>query len=276
MVYDLFIEDLPKIIDVSKDRLLAPTFQLAPQGTGQTVIGGSTHFPLVTFLPGLAYVSEVIYREFVPSYLSKVYLKVGDTPDFLYLENFFETLPKGKGWDKIHNLSILNLASLARTPARANEVMDTILSARALQALVVNLRLQDLYLPPDWQHPPRSREEALQYTNNPAKSADAPFLMDQYELHRLFTMKHLKRVILKVEHGFFQQTPRSVCILGDLADLLRDGFRASQGVLDASVGGTEHSSYDCHHCKYHQRLKKSIAFALFIVFCGLFVSSLLS
>ncbi|KAF2822843.1 hypothetical protein CC86DRAFT_396432 [Ophiobolus disseminans] len=235
MVYDFIIKDLPKIINVSKDRLLASVFQLAMQGTAQTIVGGSTQYPLVTFLPGVAYVNNTIYTEFVPAYLSKIYLKVGASPDFLYLENFFETLPNGKGWDNILNLSLLNLASLARSPARANEVMDTIIGARALQVLVINFRLQDLYLPPDWRHPPCSREEALEYTNNPAKTAGAKYLMEQYEFHRLFAMKHLKRIIIKVEHGFFQQTPRSNCILGDLADVIRDGFRAASGVIDASV-----------------------------------------
>jgi hypothetical protein len=235
MVYDFIIQDLSKIVDLSKDRLLAPAFRIALEGNAHKVVGGSTDFPLVNFLPAFAYASDAIYSEFVPMYLSKAYLMIGDTPDFLYLENFFETLPSGKGWDKIVHLSMLNLASLARSPARANEMMDTILSARALQVLVVDFRLQDLYLPPDWQHSPRSSEEALHYTNNPAKSVDAHFLMDQYELHRLFTMKHLRRVIFQVEHGFFQHTPRSICVLGDLADMLRDGFRATQGVVDASV-----------------------------------------
>lgn len=236
MVYNLIIDDLPKIIDVSKDRLLNEVFRLSMQGTAQTVIGGSIQFPLVTFLPGFAYVKRAIYNELVPAYLKEVRLDVGDTPDFLYLENFFETLPRANGWDKIPNLSMLSLASLARSPARANEVMDTILSARALQVLVLNFRLEDLYLPPDWPKPPTSREEALNYRYNPAKCAvDARFFIDQYELDRLFTMRHLKRVIFKVEHGFFEHTPRSNCTLADLGDLLGDGFRVTQGVTGSSV-----------------------------------------
>jgi hypothetical protein len=97
LIYNYVIDDLPKIIDVSNDRALAPVFQLQPQGSSQTVVGGSTNSGLVTFLPGIAYVNDVVYGEFVPTYLQRIYLNIGATPDLLYLENFFETLPKGDG-----------------------------------------------------------------------------------------------------------------------------------------------------------------------------------
>ena len=130
---------------------------------------------------------------------------------------------------------MLDLASLARSPARANEVMDTVLGAIALQVLVINLRLRDLYLPPDWQHEPCSRDEALRYTISPISAVGAGCLMDRYEFRRLFEMECLKRVIIKVEHGFFSHTPRSVCVMGGLAELLRAGFEAAPGVADAAV-----------------------------------------
>jgi hypothetical protein len=149
IVYEYVIDELPKVIDVSNDRLLAPAFQLATQGNAQTVVGGSSHHGLVTFLPGIAYVNDVIYREFTPAYLRRIYLNIGASPDFLYLENFFDTLPRGDGWGKIVNLTMLNLAIIARTPGRATEIMDTILQATNLQVLVLNLTLADLYLPPD-------------------------------------------------------------------------------------------------------------------------------
>jgi hypothetical protein len=154
IVYEYVIESLPKIIDVSNDRLLDPAFQISTQGSAQTVVGSSCHHGLVTFLPGIAYVNKVIYREFVPSYLRCIYLNIGATPHFPYLENVFDTLPRGEGWDKIINLTMLNLASTALTPGRATEVIDTILQATSLLVLVLNFTLADFYLPPDWPSPP--------------------------------------------------------------------------------------------------------------------------
>jgi hypothetical protein len=224
MIYDHVVDDLPNIIDVSNDRLLAPVFQLA---TAQTVVGGSNRLPLVTFLPSIAYVNDTIYAEFVPTYLRKVYLQIGDTPDLLYLENFFETLPTGKGWEKITNLTILNLATVSRTPGRATEVMDTILQASSLQVLVLNFRLQDFYLPPDWPASPESREEALVLQQNPPKAVDVRYLMTEYQFDRLFAIQHLKRLIIKIEHGYFEHTPRSIAVLGDLKEVLMEGLKES-------------------------------------------------
>lgn len=179
IVYEHVIEDLPKIIDVSNDRLLAAAFRLALQGNAQTVVGGSTHHGLVTFQPGIAYVNDIIYREFVTTYLRRIYLSIGATPDFLYLENLFETLPRGDGWGKIVNLTMLNLATIARTPGRATEVMDAILQATSLQVLVLNLTLQDLYLPPNWPPPPTSRQDALFMQRNPPRAVSANYLMNE-------------------------------------------------------------------------------------------------
>jgi hypothetical protein len=230
MVYEHIVEYLPKIIDVSKDRLLAPAFQLEMDGNTQTVAGGSENLPLVTFLPGIAYVNDIVYAEFVPTYLRKIHLQIGETPDFLYLENFFETLPRGKGWERIVNLMILNLAEVARTPGRTTEMMDTIHQAINLQVLVLNFRLQDFYLPPDWPETPTSKEEARILQNNPPKTVDARYLMREYQFDRLFEMEHLKRLIIKVEHGFFEHNPRSVQVLGDLKEYLMEGMRDMTGV----------------------------------------------
>jgi hypothetical protein len=231
MIYDYVIEDLPKIIDVSNDRLLAPVFQLAAT---HTVVGGSSRLPLVTFLPSIAYLNDAIYAEFVPTYLRKIYLHIGERPDLLYLENSFETLPTGKGWKKITNLTILNLATVARTPGRAKEVMDTILQATNLQGLVIN-RLQDFYLPPDWPASPDSRQEAMALQQNPAKAVDARYIMNEYQLDHLFTMPSLRRIIIKIEHGYFAHTPRSIAVLGDLKDLLMGVFKeSSKGVRDVT------------------------------------------
>jgi hypothetical protein len=234
MIYDHIIDDLPKIIDVSNDRLLAPAFQLALQGDAQTVVGGSPDLPLVTFLPGIAYVNNTLYNEFVPAYLRKIYLQIGDTPDFMYLENFFEILPNGKGWEKIINLTILNLADVARTPGRATELMDTILQASNLQVFVINFRLQDFYLPPDWLVTPTSREEARDFQNNPPRSVDAQYLMTEYQFGRLFTMNHLKRLIIKIDHGFFEHNPRSIAVLGDLKDALMAGLRTGENAKEVT------------------------------------------
>jgi hypothetical protein len=232
MIYDHVINDLPKIIDVSNDRLLAPMFQLV---TTQTVVGGSSRLPLVTFLPSIAYVNDTIYTEFVPTYLHKIYLQIGDTPDLLYLKNFFETLPAGKGWERMSNLTILNLATVARSPGRATEVMDTILQARSLQVLVLNFHLQDFYLPPDWPASPDSRDEALVLQQNPPKAVDARYLMIEYQFARLFSMQRLERLIIKIEHGYFEHTPRSIAVLGDLREVLMEGLKeSSEDVKDVT------------------------------------------
>jgi hypothetical protein len=230
MVYEHIVEYLPKIIDVSKDRLLAPAFQLEMDGNTQTVAGGSENLPLVTFLPGIAYVNDIVYAEFVPTYLRKIHLQIGETPNFLYLENFFETLPRGKGWERIVNLTILNLAEVARTPSRATEMMDTIHQAVNLQVLVLNFRLQDFYLPPDWPETPTSKEEACILQNNPPKTVDARYFMREYQFDQLFEMEHLKRLIIKVEHGFFEHDPRSVQVLGDLKEYLMERMKYMDGV----------------------------------------------
>jgi hypothetical protein len=119
---------------------------------------------------------------------------------------------------------MLNLASIARTPGRATEVVDTILQATNLQILVLSLRLQDLYLPPDWPTPPTNREEALAIQRNPPKSVDAEYLMRQYQFPRLFSMKHMNRLIINIEHGFFEHTPQSIAVLGDLRMALMAGL----------------------------------------------------
>jgi hypothetical protein len=229
LVYDHIVNYLPKIINVSDDRLLSPAFQFEMDGNAQTVVGGSENFPLVTFLPGIAYVHGRVYAEFVPTYLRKIHLQIGASPDFLYLENFFEMLPPGKGWEKILNLTMLNLAEVARTPGRATEVMDTILQATNLQVLVLNFRLQDFYLPPDWPSAPTSKEEARILQNNPPKTVDARYLIREYQFDRLFTMAHLKRLIIKIDHGFFEHNPCSIQVLGDLKQFLMEGMSGDEG-----------------------------------------------
>jgi hypothetical protein len=227
IVYGSVIDDLPKIIDMSNDRLLAPALQLSTHGSAQTIVGGSNHHGLVTFLPGIAYVNEVIYREFTPTYLRRIYLNIGETPDLLYLENFFDTLPRGDGWGKIINLTMLNLATIARTPSRATEVVDTILQAINLQVLVLNLTLADFYLPPDWSSPPSSRQEALILQRNPPRTVSANSLMNEFQFRRLFSLRHIKRLMIKLEHGPFGHNPRSIGVLGDLREELMAGFWAS-------------------------------------------------
>jgi hypothetical protein len=229
LVYEHVVNYLPKIINVSNDRLLPPAFQLEMEGSAQTVIGGSENFPLVTFLPGIAYVHERVYVEFVPTYLRQIHLQVGDSLDFLYLENFFETLPRGKGWEKILNLTMLNLAEVARTPGRATGVMDAILQASNLQVLVLNFRFQDFYLPPDWPAAPTSKEEARALQNNPPKTVDARYLMREYQFDRLLTMSHLNRLNIKIDHGFFEHNPRSIQTLGDLKQFLIEGMAGDEG-----------------------------------------------
>jgi hypothetical protein len=229
LVYDHIVDYLPKIINVSDDRLLSPAFQFEMDGNAQTVVGGFENFPLVTFLPGIAYVHESVYAEFVPSYFRKIHLQIGASPDFMYLENFFETLPLGRGWGKILNLTMLNLVEVARTPGRATEVMDTIVQATNLQVLVLNFRLQDFYLPPDWPSAPTSEEEARILQNNPPKTVDARYLMREYQFNRLFTMAHLKRLIIKIDHGFFEYNPSSIQVLGDLKQFLMKGMAGDEG-----------------------------------------------
>jgi hypothetical protein len=230
LVYSHIISDLSKIINVSNDRLLAPTFQLS----NQTIIGGSSQHPLVTFLPGIAYINNHIYNEFVPAYLRHIYLKISDTPDLLYLENFFDTLPRDNGWHKINNLTLLDVASLARTPGRANEVMDTILHAPNLKVVVLNFKLCDFYLPPDWPFLPESRAEAVALQSNPPRVVDAEYLMTEYQFARLFGLRELRRLIVKIEHGFFEHTPRSIGVVADLKATLMAGLGREAGVSEVS------------------------------------------
>jgi hypothetical protein len=227
MVYKHIVDDLPKIINVSNDRLLAPTFQLVTIGDEKTVVGGSTQHPLVTFLPGIAYLNDNIYKEFVPVYLHQIYLNIAESPDLLYLDNFFDTLPPGKGWSMINNLTLLDLASISRTPGRANETMDTILQATNLQVLALNFKLQDLYLPPEWPFPPKSRAEALVLQRNPPRTVDAAYVMTEYQLARLFELQHLKKLVVKIEHGLFEHTPRSFGTMVDLKMALMEGLQSS-------------------------------------------------
>jgi hypothetical protein len=112
--------------------------------------------------------------------------------------------------------------------------MDTITQSTHLQVLVVGFTLQDFYLPPDWPTMPRSRDEARAYMVNPARSVTAEYLMNEYQFARLFWMNHLKRVILKIEHGYFEITPWSNAVLGDLKDALVQGFGARQGVVNVT------------------------------------------
>jgi hypothetical protein len=227
MVYKHIVDDLPKIINVSNDRVLAPTFHSATTRGEQMVLGGSTHHPLVTFLPGIAYVNDNIYKEFVPMYLPHIYLNVNESPDLIYLESFFDTLPRGKGWNKINNMILLDLASISRTPGRAKETMDTILQAVNLQVLILNFKLQDFYLPPEWPFPPQSHAEALAFQNSPLRSVDAAYLMTEYQFDRLFELQNLKKLVVKIEHGYFEHTPRSVGTLADLRMALMEGLQSS-------------------------------------------------
>lgn len=231
MIYSQLIDSLPKVIDVSADRIM--TESIPPPA--QSIIGGSTTQGLVTFLPSLAYTTTSIYHEFVPAYLRRIYLNIGTTPDFLYLENFFETLRAGDGWDKISNMTMLNFASVARTPGRATEVMDTILQASKLKVLVLSFALSDFYLPPDWPQPPTSREEARELQRNPPKTVDARYIIREYQFDRLFGISGLERLVVKVEHGFFEHTPRLIGVLGDLRVALVRGLRESKGVTEVQV-----------------------------------------
>ncbi|KAH5342727.1 hypothetical protein HBI49_230390 [Parastagonospora nodorum] len=231
IVYTHLIDSLPKVINVSADRILTESF---PPPT-QSIIGGSTTDGLVTFLPSLAYTTSAIYHEFVPAYLRRIYLNIGTTSDFLYLENFFETLPAGDGWDKIANLTMLNFASVARTPGRATEVMDTILQATKLKVLVLSFALSDFFVPPDWPHPPTTRDEAMELQRNPPKTVDAEYMIREYQFDRLFGISELERLVVKVEHGFFEQTPRSVGVLGDLREALMRGLREGEGVTEVTA-----------------------------------------
>jgi hypothetical protein len=54
--------------------------------------------------------------------------------------------------------------------------------------------------------------------------------MREYQFDRLFEMEHLKRLIIKVEHGFFEHNPRSVQVLGDLKEYLMEGMKDMYGV----------------------------------------------
>ncbi|KAH6526426.1 hypothetical protein HBI07_195680 [Parastagonospora nodorum] len=231
IVYTHLIDSLPKVINVSADRILTESF---PPPT-QSIIGGSTTDGLVTFLPSLAYTTSAIYHEFVPAYLRRIYLNIGTTSDFLYLENFFETLPAGDGWDKIANLTMLNFASVARTPGRATEVMDTILQATKLKVLVLSFALSDFFVPPDWPHPPTTRNEAMELQRNPPKTVDAEYMIREYQFDRLFGISELERLVVKVEHGFFEQTPRSVGVLGDLREALMRGLGEGGGVTEVTA-----------------------------------------
>jgi hypothetical protein len=223
LVYDHIITYLPKIIDVTSDRFLQSNLDLSTS----TVTAGSAIHPIVTFLPNIAYTNETIYQEFVPKFLKRIYLQVGSTPDFPYLENFLDTLSTGKGWDKIVNLTILDMASIGRSPGRAREVVDTIIQARNLEVLVVNFKLQDLWCPPDWpkSENPKNTKEARAMQANPPRTADAAYLMREYQFEHLFGIEYLKRMILKVEHGVFEYTPRSVVVLDDLKNDLMNGLK---------------------------------------------------
>jgi hypothetical protein len=97
MIYEFVIDDLPRIINVSNDRVLAPMFPPASAGESSTVVASSTRYPIVSFLPSLAYVNDIIYNELVPSILRRITPKIGATPDIPYVENFFDTLPQGQG-----------------------------------------------------------------------------------------------------------------------------------------------------------------------------------
>lgn len=203
-------------------------FPPAAVGESSTVVAGSMRLPLVSFPPSLAYVNETIYEELVPIILRRTTLSLGASPDFDYLENFFGTLPEEKGWEKVTNLTLVNLGSLTSSPGCGTEVMDKITYASHLQVLVLGFALQDFYLLPDWPTMPRSSDEAGAYMASLARSVTAEFFMTEYQFGRLFWMDHLKRVILKIDHGYFEITPCSNAVLGDLKEAPVQGFGAGQ------------------------------------------------
>lgn len=221
LVYDHIVAHFPKIIDVTSDRLLKSSLSLSPS----TVVAGHTVHPTVTCLPNITYTHAYIYQELVPKFLKTAYLQVGSAPNIPYLENLFDTLPTGKGWDLIRNITILDIASIARSPGRAREVIDTTLQARNLEVLVINFKLQGLWCPPDLAASAlrTTTEEARAMQANLPKTVGAEYLMRKWNLEHLFEMV-LKRWIMRVDHGVSEHTPRSIGVLNDLKRMIMEGL----------------------------------------------------
>ena len=227
MVYDLC--RIPPVINLTNDRVLPLMFSVISP-TARPVVGISTRFPLVAFLPGIAYLSRSVYNEFVPSVLRRVRLDITSAPDVAYLENFLDSLPIENGWEKVLNLALLDMVDITRSPGRASEVMDMVTRASALQVIVLNFKLQDLYLPPGWPDLPRCSEEAAAYTRNPVRIANARYLLNECMVYRLLNLSKLQRVVFIIHHGHFAHTPHSIGILSDLGDLLKGAFENVPGV----------------------------------------------
>jgi hypothetical protein len=51
--------------------------------------------------------------------------------------------------------------------------------------------------------------------------------MNEFQFPRLSSLRHIKRLIIKLEHGPLEHNPRSIGVLGDLREALVAGFRAS-------------------------------------------------
>jgi hypothetical protein len=51
--------------------------------------------------------------------------------------------------------------------------------------------------------------------------------MNEYQFRRPFSLWHIRRLIIKLEHGPFKHTPQSIGVLGDLRKALAAGLRTS-------------------------------------------------
>lgn len=138
--------------------------------------------------------------------ISSISYNVTSIPDIWYFNMLLDLHPEDSVLRKITKLSIKNFTSIAHTQSRANEVMDFVHQFASLEALTLDIALEDLH------HGFQGR----------IKDVDCVFL--QYELLRLCELTRLTELVVCVKHNGATLTPGATTLLSEVAERLVEGF----------------------------------------------------